>query len=418
MPTAFLGPLKLGERLGTPRRRARSPRWIPRGSRRCSASARRSIASRVRWRGASRISAQFVDRALRRGRGRRLDARRGLRGSPPPDRGAPRLRRDEDQGARLGAAPSGSASRSPQGLVPDHPTLGDVDSREALDDVSGAEAGVQGVAPGRLASGGDRRSTQTAIELTTLTGTAASRRRRVARLDRGVPRRGASARSTSRCTTSASRPTRAGSCSRPSSPRSSVASRVRLLYNVAHPGPIPVPPPPETAPVAIEALPVETLPVPGIPDLMHHKFVVRDELDVWTGSTNWTDDSWSRQENIIVRVLGARAARACVPARVRRTLVEAGRRGLRARAAAAREGRSRRGEAVVHPGARRGALPPHREARRQGTRADPDRLAGPHVGPDPRHARRGGERGAVPTSPGSWTTRRSTRSSTSGRRTA
>jgi phosphatidylserine/phosphatidylglycerophosphate/cardiolipin synthase-like enzyme len=40
---------------------------------------------------------------------------------------------------------------------------------------------------------------------------------------------------------------------------------------------------------------------------MHHKFVVRDELDVWTGSTNWTDDSWSRQENVIVRVLGAQA---------------------------------------------------------------------------------------------------------------
>jgi phosphatidylserine/phosphatidylglycerophosphate/cardiolipin synthase-like enzyme len=32
---------------------------------------------------------------------------------------------------------------------------------------------------------------------------------------------------------------------------------------------------------------------------------VRDDLDVWTGSTNWTDDSWSRQENVIVRVLGA-----------------------------------------------------------------------------------------------------------------
>jgi phosphatidylserine/phosphatidylglycerophosphate/cardiolipin synthase-like enzyme len=82
--------------------------------------------------------------------------------------------------------------------------------------------------------------------------------------------------------------------------------RVRLMFNVDHPGPIPVPPPPETAPVAIEALPIETLPVPGIPDLMHHKFVVRDELDVWTGSTNWTDDSWSRQENVVVRVLGAK----------------------------------------------------------------------------------------------------------------
>jgi len=83
--------------------------------------------------------------------------------------------------------------------------------------------------------------------------------------------------------------------------------QVRLLYNVDHPGPIPVPPPPETKPISIEALPVETMPVPGIPDLMHHKFVVRDETDLWTGSTNWTDDSWSRQENVIVRVLDAPA---------------------------------------------------------------------------------------------------------------
>jgi len=74
------------------------------------------------------------------------------------------------------------------------------------------------------------------------------------------------------------------------------------LYNVAHPGPIPVPPPPETAPEAIEALPVETRGVAGIPDLMHHKFVVRDGAAVWGGSTNWTDDSWSRQENVIVTV--------------------------------------------------------------------------------------------------------------------
>jgi phosphatidylserine/phosphatidylglycerophosphate/cardiolipin synthase-like enzyme len=39
-----------------------------------------------------------------------------------------------------------------------------------------------------------------------------------------------------------------------------------------------------------------------VPDLMHHKYVVRDGEAVWTGSTNWTDDSWSRQENVIVTV--------------------------------------------------------------------------------------------------------------------
>jgi len=77
---------------------------------------------------------------------------------------------------------------------------------------------------------------------------------------------------------------------------------VRLLYNIAHPGPIAVPPPPETAPEALEALPVPTRGVSGIPDLMHHKFVVRDREAVWTGSTNWTDDSWSRQENVIAGV--------------------------------------------------------------------------------------------------------------------
>jgi phosphatidylserine/phosphatidylglycerophosphate/cardiolipin synthase-like enzyme len=77
---------------------------------------------------------------------------------------------------------------------------------------------------------------------------------------------------------------------------------IRLLYDVAHPGPIPVPPPPETAPEALEALPVATRGIAGIPDLMHHKFVVRDGESVWTGSTNWTDDSWSRQENVVVTV--------------------------------------------------------------------------------------------------------------------
>jgi phosphatidylserine/phosphatidylglycerophosphate/cardiolipin synthase-like enzyme len=35
---------------------------------------------------------------------------------------------------------------------------------------------------------------------------------------------------------------------------------------------------------------------------MHHKYVIRDQTAVWTGSTNWTDDSWSREENVIVVV--------------------------------------------------------------------------------------------------------------------
>ena len=77
---------------------------------------------------------------------------------------------------------------------------------------------------------------------------------------------------------------------------------VRLGYNVNHPNPIPVPPPPECVPEDIAALPVDSLAVSGIPDLMHHKFAVRDGTAVLTGSTNWTDDSWTRQENVMLTV--------------------------------------------------------------------------------------------------------------------
>ena len=37
-------------------------------------------------------------------------------------------------------------------------------------------------------------------------------------------------------------------------------------------------------------------------DLMHHKFAVRDDAAVWTGSTNWTLDDFGAEENVIVRV--------------------------------------------------------------------------------------------------------------------
>src|SRR5215213_7475412 len=52
--------------------------------------------------------------------------------------------------------------------------------------------------------------------------------------------------------------------------------------------------------VRIEQLPVETKGIAGEPDLMHHKYVVRDGESVWTGSMNWTADSWTRQENVIL----------------------------------------------------------------------------------------------------------------------
>jgi phosphatidylserine/phosphatidylglycerophosphate/cardiolipin synthase-like enzyme len=77
---------------------------------------------------------------------------------------------------------------------------------------------------------------------------------------------------------------------------------VRILYNIDHRNPIPVPPPPEPDVQLIGSLGVRAKGIAGVPDLMHHKYVVRDGAEVWTGSTNWTDDSWSRQENVIVVV--------------------------------------------------------------------------------------------------------------------
>jgi phosphatidylserine/phosphatidylglycerophosphate/cardiolipin synthase-like enzyme len=43
---------------------------------------------------------------------------------------------------------------------------------------------------------------------------------------------------------------------------------------------------------------------------MHHKYVIRDAAAVWTGSTNWTLDSWTRQENVIATVDSAPLAAA------------------------------------------------------------------------------------------------------------
>jgi phosphatidylserine/phosphatidylglycerophosphate/cardiolipin synthase-like enzyme len=75
---------------------------------------------------------------------------------------------------------------------------------------------------------------------------------------------------------------------------------VRLAYNVDHSKRPPVPPPPRTDPAQVEAFPFPTAAIPGVPDLMHHKYVVRDGASVWTGSTNWTADSWTREENVIL----------------------------------------------------------------------------------------------------------------------
>ncbi len=61
-----------------------------------------------------------------------------------------------------------------------------------------------------------------------------------------------------------------------------------------------MPSPPQTNPELVDSLPFPTVAIPGVPDLMHHKYVVRDGETLWTGSTNWTADSWTREENVIL----------------------------------------------------------------------------------------------------------------------
>ena len=88
--------------------------------------------------------------------------------------------------------------------------------------------------------------------------------------------------------------------------------RVRLLYNVDSSRPPAIQPPPSTRPELLHELPIDDRGVPGIPDLMHHKYVVRDRESVWTGSANWTTDSWTRQENVVVALDSAPLAAAYV----------------------------------------------------------------------------------------------------------
>ena len=87
--------------------------------------------------------------------------------------------------------------------------------------------------------------------------------------------------------------------------------RVRAVYNDVHRRAVPIPPPPEGPSMLqrlAKAVPSEA--ISGIPDLMHHKYVVRDGQTVWTGSTNWTGDAWTRMENVIITIESADLAAA------------------------------------------------------------------------------------------------------------
>ena len=58
--------------------------------------------------------------------------------------------------------------------------------------------------------------------------------------------------------------------------------------------------PPQTRPDILARAGGIVRAIDGDGDLMHHKYVVRDGAALWSGSTNWTLDSWTLQENVIV----------------------------------------------------------------------------------------------------------------------
>ena len=78
--------------------------------------------------------------------------------------------------------------------------------------------------------------------------------------------------------------------------------RIRVAFNQEPEAAASHNPPMTGDPETIDGLDVPTRGVHDQGALMHHKYVIRDQDAVWTGSTNWTDDAFSREENAIVRV--------------------------------------------------------------------------------------------------------------------
>ena len=151
-----------------------------------------------------------------------------------------------------------------------------------------------------------------------------------------------------------------------------------------------VPPPPQHVPGAPRVAPLPDRGDPGRPDLMHHKYVIRDGAALWTGSTNWTADSWTREENVIVTVdspdLAAAYREDFEQLWTKRDVEKSGKVDTAPLDVAGRR------RAWFCPG--RGEKLAHRIAKAIGTREapHPHRLAGDQLRPDPRHARAGRRR--------------------------
>ena len=83
---------------------------------------------------------------------------------------------------------------------------------------------------------------------------------------------------------------------------------VRVAFNVDRNEAPSAPRPMAADPTLIDGLEVPTHGVRDQGALMHHKYVVADGERVLTGSTNWTDDAFTREENVIVEAEDATLA--------------------------------------------------------------------------------------------------------------
>ena len=154
--------------------------------------------------------------------------------------------------------------------------------------------------------------------------------------------------------------------------------RVRIAYNDLRAALLPASA--ARKPELLEAMPFPTCGIPGIPDLMHHKYVVRDGRSVWTGSMNWTTDSWTLQENVVVTAnespeLAAEYAQNFEELWSTRNVDASGREDPRP---------SRWTAAACAPGSRQAterAVAPDRQGDRVRAPAGADRVAGAQAGP-------------------------------------
>lgn len=75
---------------------------------------------------------------------------------------------------------------------------------------------------------------------------------------------------------------------------------VRVAFNVDRDERASAPRPMVEDPETIDGLEVPTRGVHEQGALMHHKYLIVDGSTVLTGSTNWTDDAFSREENVLI----------------------------------------------------------------------------------------------------------------------